>query len=187
MNQLISLHIISKVFERAINHLTNQAKGVYIDSLISHFQFLKPTKENATGFVVDATLIDAVALKELESSGLVELRTNKVYFLPHWMDFIPTEKYEKTELEFLGLPLSNAEQLIKELLSNTYMFEIVAMRNRINWATYEILVQLFVKEQVAVQKKYYNLNDCLKHFMFWIPVGIKQMPSSKKTNKILGE
>lgn len=85
------------------------------------------------------------------------------------------------------LGVADKQALIKEFVENDYLFELVAMKHRINRQVYEKLIQVFVTEQVALNKKYVNLNDCFKHFLFWTPSNLPRATVEKKQNKILGE
>ena len=52
-----------------------------------------------------------------------------------------------------------------------------------------MLLDLFYKEQISIEKKYNGYTDCAKHFINWIPTNVSKVPqeSIKSKNKLLGE
>jgi len=193
MLKLITLHTIDRIFQGVSSPLGAMEKMLYLNCLVHHFRPLEATESNAVAFdIAKSEIPNFVSYErqflELEKAGLVEVLPFTIHFINHWGATIDRTQLGKSKSGFLGdLPVENAEQLKKELLENDYMYEMLAMKHRLNRNEYNKLIDMFIAEQMAVSKKYYNMNDCLKHLMFWIPLQKNRMPNEKKSIKILGE
>lgn len=193
MLKLITLHTIDEIFKEVQCPLGALEKMLYLNCIVHHFRNLEPTSSNSVAFDIPTTEIPNYTtyerqFKELEKAGLVEVNPFSIHFINHWGAKIDRTQLRQTKSGFMGdLPVENAEQLKKELVENEYMYELMAMKHKFSREDYIRLIDMFIAEQMAVSKKYANLNDCFKHFMFWIPLQKNRMPNEKKSNKILGE
>lgn len=193
MLKLITLHTIDQIFTHTHAPVGAGAKMLYLNCLMHHFRPLNPSASNLVAFELPISEIPnygkyELMFEELNRAGLVELRPLTVFFINHWGSHIDKTIIPRQPYDFMGdLGVADKQALIKEFVENDYLFELVAMKHRINRQVYEKLIQVFVTEQVALNKKYVNLNDCFKHFLFWTPSNLPRATVEKKQNKILGE
>lgn len=188
----ITLEAINNIFSEASENLGASEKILYLDCLISHFKLKLATWENLSAFDIPITSLShfqkfKACFENLEKAGLVIIKPTDIHFPNHWGQYIDKTELTKVEKTFLGLPIKNKEELTKELLQNDYLFELCAMRYHIKMVHYERLVNIFVLEQTAHNKNYYNFSDCFKHFTYWIKGNLQTVLTDKKTTKILGE
>lgn len=193
MLKSITLHTIDKIFAETEAPIGSLAKMLYLNCLMHHFRNLEPTASNSVAFEIPIMDIPnykryEILFDELMKAGLVEIRPLSIFFVNHWGSHIDKMDFQKTPNDVVvGLHFTNAEQVIKEIVENDYLFELLAMRHKFKREQFEKLVKMFVTEQIAFGKKYYNVNDMLKHFTFWIPQNHQRGSVEKKQNKLLGE
>jgi len=193
MLKLITLHTIDCIFAHAHAPVGAGAKMLYINCITHHFKPLPPTASNMVAFEIPISEIPnyhryELLFEELNRAGLVELRTYTVFFINLWGCHIDKSSLQKQPFDFMGdLGVADKDALEKEFMENDYLFELVAMKHKIDRQHYAKLVQVFVTEQVALNKKYYNLNDCFKHFLFWTPTNLPRTIVEKKQSRLLGE
>jgi hypothetical protein len=198
MLKVINLYVIDKIFDEAENPISHRAKMVYINCLMSHFRNKKANVANAVAF--DMFEEDFVEfnkykpyLQELHKAGLIEIGINKVAFHNHWGKHIDKTQLEKVNPdEFVGnFNFLGIENFEKDLKENNQIIELSQMKYKIRKEDVQKLMELFIMEQKTFNKKYTGLSDCIKHFTYWLPSQIKQMPKEankqvKSQGKILG-
>lgn len=195
MLKLINLYVIDQVWKEALTNVSVFSKMLYLNCLTHHFKDKTVCLENAMEF--ELCFSEHSELKtfnknfeELQKAGLVEVKSNAVLFPNLWYKYIDKEKLTTVinPITFAGLTISSAEEVKKALKENQHLFEIIGMKHGISQEKFDYLVDLFVLEQLAYDKKYSSHNDCAKHFSFWIPFNLGRTPNAdKKKPKILGE
>lgn len=193
MLELINLYVLDCIFKLCPETLSINAKMVYINCLTHYFGDKEAVIENAMDFKIyfseNPKLVNHLSsFSELAKSGLVEVKAGEyILFFNVWYDFIAKHKLNKINpFAYVGLTISSVEEIKKDLRENQHLFEILGMKYGLTKEKYEYLIDIFVMEQLAYNKKYQNKTDLVKHFCFWIPHNRNQMPN-KNTPKILGE
>jgi len=195
MLNLITLNVIDKIFnEKAECKLSGMAQMIYINCLMHHFRD-KPAKvSNAIAFELsedDFKNFDKYKkyMIELQKAGLITIG-KKVVFNNVWGQLIDRSKLEKVKPdEFVGgFVMKQASQFKDELLNNESMFELMKMKHKIRKPQAIALLELFIKEQDTLEKKYCNLSECLKHYLYWAPGNADkaQVATASSQGKILG-
>ena len=181
------------IFKICPKTLSVASKMVYINCLTHYFGDKEASVENAMDFKLyfsqNPKLINFTsAFLELADCGLVDLKSGDyIHFFNVWYEFLEKDKLNKINpVSYVGLTITSIEEVKAELKENQHLYEIMGMKYRLNKEKYEYLIDLFVMQQLAFKKTYHNRTDLVKHFSFWIPHNINQMPS-KNTPKILGE
>jgi hypothetical protein len=196
MLTVINLYTIDRIFEEAEVKITPLAKMLYINCLMHHFRDKKPTVTSAVAF--DLFMNDIPDYKryeklfeELHKGGLVIIGDTRVSFNNLWGRHIDRSMLEKVSAEeyVAGFQFKLASGFKDEMLKNGALTDVIKMKNGISQKQYEELLELFIKEQDAYDKKYSGYTDCVKHFSYWIPFNIKKSQSEtiKSGSKILGK
>ena len=197
MLTIINLYAINKIFtEDAQADLSPLAKMLYINCLTHHFKDKQPSVANAVAFDIFINDIKGYDkfqhyFEELHKAGLVAITFDRVSFANAWGRHIDRSKLNNVNPNtyVAGFTFSSPEEFKNELIGNRGLLELSGMKYKINERQVEFLITLFVKEQTTLEKKYINLADCTKHFIYWIPANIDKAPKEnvKSTNKLLGE
>ena len=196
MLKVINLYTIDKIFEEAEIKLTPLAKMLYISCLMHYFRDKKPTVASAVAF--DLFMNDIPDYKryeklfeELHKAGLVIIGDTRVSFVNNWGRHIDRSMLEKVKAEeyVAGFQFQLASCFKDEMLKSGSLTDVIKMKNSISQKQYEELLELFIKEQDAYDKKYTGYTDCVKHFSYWIPFNIKKSQAEviKSGSKILGK
>lgn len=198
MLKVINLYVIDKIFQELEYSLSSKAKMLYINCLTHHFRDKSATVVNAVAFDMfeeDFGDFDKYRplMQELHKSGLIDIGVNKIAFHNTWGKHIDRTQLEKvTPNEYVaGFAFNGIEHYEKDLATNTQIIELSQMKYKISRENVVSLMELFIKEQKTFDKKYTGLSDCIKHFTYWLPSQIKQIPkeqakSVKSQGKILG-
>lgn len=195
MLKLINLYVIDKIWKEATIRISTSSKMIYLNCLTHYFKDKAVTIENTMDFKLYFSEHNELKpfyknFEELQKAGLVEVKSNAVLFLNLWYSFIDKEKLKTviSPITFSGLTIASSEEVKKVLKENQHLYEIIGMKHGILKDKFDYLVDLFVLEQLAYDKKYSSHNDCAKHFSFWIPYNLGRTPNAeKKKAKILGE
>jgi hypothetical protein len=198
MLKVINLYVIDKIFEESEIKLSSKAKMLYINCLTHHFKNKTATVANAVAFEMfeeDFGDFDKykVLMQELHRAGLIEIGVNRIAFHNTWGKHIDRTQLEKVSpTEYVaGFSFNGIDSFEKDLTNNTQIIELSRMKYGISQENVVKLMELFIKEQKTFDKKYSGLSDCVKHFTYWLPSQIKQIPkeqakSVKSQGKILG-
>ena len=198
MLKVINLYVIDKIFEEAEEKLGQRAKILYINCLINHFRDKKATVTNAVGFdMFESDFGDFNKYRnyfqELHKARLLELGMDKISFYNSWGKHIDRALLENVSPDeyVAGFNFNSIDKFIDDLRNNQSMIELCQMKYQINKENISKLIELFITEQKTFDKKYTGFSDCVKHFTYWLPSQIKQMPKEankqvKSQGKILG-
>jgi hypothetical protein len=199
MLEVITLHTLDMIFEGSEYKLSPKAKIMYINCLMHHFRLKEATVINATAFeMFEEDFGDfskyKTTMQELHKSGIIEMGYGKVIFHNKWGQYIDRTKLDNPtgEQKTSGFSFNGIEVYETELKASESLIELAMMRNKISRVDVINLMDLFMKEQIAFEKKYSNFSDCAKHFAYWAQPKAKQMskePSKqvKSNGKILGQ
>jgi hypothetical protein len=197
MLTVINLFVVDKIFnEVATKTLTVQAKMLYINCLTYHFKEKKPSIANAYAFEIFKNDVPNYKkyqpiFEELHKAELVIIREDAICFPNCWGKFIDYSLLKKVDPNtyVAGLQIQGVEAYSTEMVKSNSLKELCCMKHKISIRQVELLLELFVKEQLSIQKKYNGYTDCSKHFINWIPANIDKVPKEvvKSKNKLLGE
>jgi hypothetical protein len=196
MLELISLAAIQKIFESTGLDMSSSSKSFYINCLMYYFKDKKATIVNSVAFEFTSEEIDFTGfkkqIKELEEACLISVNGNKLLFNNTWGKYIDKSKLDKDEKEsYTGTTYSfiPVKDLKDKLLANETLIDLCAMKNKFDVdkaksiSKVKELINLFVKEQSAINKTYPNEQECAKHCINWIGKAAKVNPSISSGTK----
>ena len=197
MLTVINLFVIDKIFnEVATKKLSVQSKMLYINCLTYHFKDKKPSVANAYAFEIFKNDVPnykkyQIYFEELHKAELVIIREDAVCFHNCWGKYIDHTNLKKVDPNtyIAGLQIQSVDYYAEEMLKSGSLKELCCMKHKLSIRQCELLLELFVKEQLSIQKKYNGYTDCSKHFINWIPANIDKIPKEivKSKSKLLGE
>jgi hypothetical protein len=194
MLKQLNLYVINKIFtEVAQISLSAKAQMVYLNCLTHYFKDKEHTEENCQSFTLE--FADHPKLEnykkeweELQIAGLVVQDYKCLIFRNAWITYIkrPADMVIQPQ-NFIGaFEIKSFDEFKIQLLNNDALRELCAMKYKVIDDNYERLVELFLTEQKAFDKKYINSSDLIKHFSYWIPHNAQKNVEKKKP-KLLGE
>lgn len=192
MLDAITLNTIYKILtEKAEIKLSPAAQILYIRCLISRFKNLECVEQNSFQFEMFEEDFPNFnrwkpKLQELHKAKLIYISSMSIAFTNHWGQFIDRSIFEKKneENDYNGFSI---DKFVENLQNSQNLFELCGMKFKINFTQVRKLLDLFVKEQKAIENKYKDESDCKKHFLNWIPFNLHEVKSNKpNSNKILG-
>lgn len=197
MLTIINLYTINKIFtEVATNKLTINAKMLYLNCLTYHFKNKKATIVNVIAFDmfkndIPNYEIHQKTFEELHKSELIIIRHDAICFVNVWGKYIDRNQLEKVGVDtyVAGFQFQSVNSFIEEMRKSTSLYELCQMKHKISVRQVDLLLELFYKEQVSIEKKYSGYSDCAKHFINWIPNNVSKVPKEnvKSKSKLLGE
>jgi len=182
MLTVITLNTINKIFDEVAEvKLSNTAKCLYLNCLTHQFKDKKPTVANAVAFEIFISDIKnyqnfEAAFQQLHKAKLVVIDNMFVRFQNCWGKFIDRTRLDKVSPdEFVaGFSFDKAGKFKNDMLTSGSLLELTQMKHKITEQETKQLIQLFVKEQDTLEKKYSSLQDCTRHFIYWLPNNIKK-------------
>ena len=194
MLKQLNLYVIDKIFtEVAKISLSAKAQIVYVNCLIHYFKDKEHTEENCESFILEFTEHPRLEKyqnewSELENAGLMVREPKCLIFRNAWITYIkrPSDSMIPPQNYVGAFEIKSFEEFKTELLNNDSLRELCAMKYKVSNENYTKLVELFLTEQKAFNKKYINSMDLIKHFTFWIPHNAPKNVEKKKP-KLLGE
>lgn len=194
MLTVINLYTIDKIFKEVSEiKLSAIAKMLYVSCLTKHFSDKKPTTVDANAFEMlkaDIPFYDKfeVSFNELQKGGLVAITEAEIRFYNCWNKYIDKSRLDKVSVDVFVANLQSIDKFEEDLRNAKNMHEFIQLKHGINKKQLSDLIELFIKEQKAFEKKYTGWGDCAKHFSYWLPNNKdKSQNTNVKTNaKILG-
>jgi hypothetical protein len=196
MLKLINLHIINTILNKVSRiNLSAKTQMIYINCLIHHFKDLEATEGNSTAFSLFENDFGDYSkfktnIQELHKAGLVLITSSNITFINLWSNLIDKSLYGKEfKTQENIFTMQSVKFFEKELLQSENLIELSAMKYKLSKTQVIKLIELFVKEQEAFQKKYNSFSDCIKHCTYWMGSNHHKTPkeSVKSTNKMLGK
>ena len=194
MNELLNLHVIDRIFnERSEIKLDSTTKSLYINCLMAYFKDKEATVKNAMSFDVFKNKMNNYnrwidSFQKLHQAKLVFINDSYISFLNNWGQFIDRTQLDLSEVKNID-PIS-LNDYHKILLNNQSLIQVCSMKNKISSNQTIKLLEVFIKEQEALNTKYLNETEISKHFLYWINSNKDKMDNSKETvksnSKILG-
>ena len=196
MLRLINLHIIDIILNKVSKvKLSAKSQMIYINCLIHHFKDLEPAEGNSVAFsLFEEDFGDYSKFKtniqELHKAGLVMITSSNITFINLWASLIDKTLYGKEyKTQENIFTMQNVQNYEKELMESENLIELSMMKYKISKTQVSKLIELFVKEQEAFEKKYNTFSDCIKHCTYWM--GANHHKTAKETvkssNKMLGK
>ena len=190
MLSLISLETIEKIFhEKPSLALRSKHKSLYINCLSKHFKGLEATVENASAFVFKKSDIPSFEKYELQFQVLdvakiVKISNDSIEFINLWGEHIDRSLLK----EGSNNPIYDSME--HELKQNQSLISLIGMKQRLNPQQVHDYIEIFVKEQEAMNTKYRDISECTKHFIYWMPSNIKKddvkISVVKSNSKLIG-
>lgn len=195
MLTIINLHTISKIFSEDVSGaLSPMAKMIYINCLMHHFKDKPATVSSIHAFEIFEEDMDYQKFRkyfqELHKAGLVSIGQNSIVFHNVWGRHIDHSRLGKVSAEAYvgGFNIKPAAEYKQELLESENMVELAAMKHRIGKSQVQKMIEVFIKEQSTLEKKYTSFSDCISHFNHWLSKNLEKVPKDvvRSSNKLLG-
>lgn len=197
MLHIINLFVIDKIFEEVSEiKLSAMSKMLYVNCLTYHFKNKPASVSGAVAFeLFEEDFGDYNKFKknfqELHKSKILTIGSKSIVFNNVWGKYIDRGKLDKVNPEeyVAGFSFQSASKFKDELLKSPGLLELAKMKYKLSKMQVQGLIELFIVEQEAFQKKYINFSDCIKHFSYWIGMNIDKVSkeSVKSNGKILGQ
>jgi hypothetical protein len=194
MLKQLNLYVINKIFtEVAKISLSAKAQMVYLNCLTFYFKDKEHTEENCQSFYLE--FLEHPKLTnyknewlELEKADLIISNAEHIFFKNVWIAYIkkPFDTMIPPQNYVGAFEIKSFDEFKNDLLNNDALRELCAMKYKVINENYEKLVEMFLIEQKAFNKKYINSTDLIKHFSYWIPHNAQKNVDKKKP-KLLGE
>lgn len=178
MLKQISLYAINDILDSAseTSPISPMSKIIYINCLIHNFENKKPTIANSVAFDLLTSDFDFEKFKknfhELHKAELININGDVITFNNTWGKYIDRTKLDCNDEDsykgesYIFIPAHKIEK--KLFAENETLMDICKMKHKLKQAQTDNLIELFLKEQVALKKTYQGEQDCVKHFMNWL-------------------
>lgn len=197
MLQVINLFVIDKIFKEVAEvNVSPMSMMLYINCLTFHFKDKPATVSGAVAFEIfeeDIKNYDKYKpfFQELHKAKLITIGSKSIVFNNVWGKFIDRSKLDKVKPEeyVAGFTFRLASSFKEELIASQQLIELAQMKHKINKGQVERLIEMFILEQDAFQKKYINFSECIKHCSYWMGMNADKAPKEvvKSGGKILGK
>lgn len=181
----ISLSILEKMFDEAEEKapLKPYQKMLYINCLNNHFRTIEMSVPGLNEFYYEFDEIPCFVqirkhFNQLEKSGLIYIleEEKRILFVNYWTKHIDIGSF----FEISSLKTSKEiDHYSDQMYNSMQLYELCQMKFRIKQADVNGLLQLFIAEQSATQKKYPSESDARRHFISWIPSNMDRIQKSK--------
>lgn len=196
IDKLISLHVLNSIFKNdATCSISAMAKMLYINCLTHHFTMKPATLSNLNDFVLTVNEIPNFNsfkryFDELSKANLLRSNNDYLLFHSHWVKYMDISNMPNADSPMMQVYKSyDAGHYADELFSSMHLLELTAMKYALNKTQVNYLLNMFIKEQKATDKKYTNSGDVKKHFIYWCANNKDKAPkenTTKSNSKILG-
>ena len=203
MSHLMNFWVLEQIFDNEVkNPLSRRAKTFYINCLMHRFKNRPARITQASAFNLTNEEFGNISryntlLSELHKAELVVVCSEYVTFLNVWGKYIDRSQLEKVAPDeyVAGFNFSGVGQFEQELRTNQLLHETILMKYRdLKESELSKLIDLFIKEQLAFEKRYNGWSDVSKHFTYWVGHNVGKKNDTKETsskvvskNKILGQ
>jgi hypothetical protein len=196
MHSLFTFEVIEKIFnQRAEQKTSSLAKMLYLNCLMAHFRDKEANEKNATGFELFRNEIKnydkwSTQFIELHKAKLISVTSDMLVFHNHWGTFLDRTEIVLKENIKITIGAEHVEEYHNYLIENKHLVDLIAMKNK--WTQTQILevIDLFMKEQLALCTQYNSTQDCVRHLISWIGINAQKLniktQASKSKNKIIG-
>lgn len=175
MLKVLNLFVIDKIFtEKCSVKISSLAKSLYVNCLIYYFKDKKPSVVNIGSFKLYKAEIpkyenfDTLFL-ELQLAKLIRIEELEVIFLNVWSEYIEKNCIKQLNpTVYVGAFSRQNIAVFEKQFREAHKFHLlVQQKYSINEKKCNMLIDLFYQEQLALSKDYKDIEDCLKHFMYW--------------------
>ena len=197
MLKLINLYVIDKIFNEVSEiRLSALSQALYVNCLLHHFRNKEASRANVFSFEIqikDFKNYDKFKknILELEEATLISINNGAIAFNNTWGAYLDWDSIDKQGVKGTnsGFKLKDASQFKEELLSSQRLFELSMMKHKLSKNETIKIIELFIKEQCAIEKKYVDFTECAKHCIYWIASNSQMSPKEvvKSNAKILGQ
>ena len=197
MTMLVNLYVLDRIFnESAENKLSPLSKMLYINCITHHFKDKPATVSGAIEFEIfeeDIPNYDKFKknFQELHKARLITIGSKSIVFNNVWGQYIDRTKLEKVSPQkyVAGFKFQSINEFKDDLIKSSQLIELCQLKYKLTKLQSQKLIELFIVEQTAFDKKYTNLSDCIKHCSYWIGFNSERIPREnvKSQGKILGK
>lgn len=167
MLNLITLEVLKKIFEEH-NLQATFTQAIYFKCLIYQFS---NKEQNIDGISLPFRLskvevnfklksVEDCFIK-LEEASLVEIEQKEILFKDVWSKYL---RKDLAPTSMVGIKDIDFE---KEILTDGF-YELIKRRYGVSDKEANLHAKTFIKEQEYTNKVYNDINDCKRHFTFWI-------------------
>jgi hypothetical protein len=191
INKHISLYVIDEIFSKeAKTSLSVYAKMLYINCITHHFKDKEPYITNLNEFSLPKSSLNNqtkfnALFSELEQAGLIKINFDTILFFNHWTKYMDISRMSND----VFIPKSYSCLDFNDQMYNAHqLIELCAMKNKIAKSQVIKLMKMFFDEQIALETKYPNEQECKKHFLYWVAYNKDKVSNEtvKSGAKILG-
>ena len=167
VSDVISIKVMNSIFKESGYKLSHSAMQLYQNILQYYFSDKEETINNLNEFELKYKEIPNYKkfenqFKELQQANLIELNKSSILFKNTWQ--IHLNLGRMVTITNNNQPASNYMVIMSE---SQQLIEAVAMKLRIKKEEVPQLLNMFLKEQDGIGKKYRNESECRKHFIYW--------------------
>jgi len=196
MYSLFTFEVIEKIFnQRAEAKISSLAKMLYLNCLMGHFKDKEANEKNATGFELFRSEMKNYdkwepQFIELHKANLISINSDMLIFHNHWGMFIDRSQFFIQDNIKITMGPEYLVEYQNYLIENKHLINLIAMKNK--WTQTQILeiIDLFMKEQLALCTQYNIKQDCVRHFISWVGINAHKLnmntQPNKSKNKIIG-
>ena len=167
VSDVISIKVMNSIFKESGFKLSHSSMQLYQNILQYYFSDKEETINNLNEFELKYKEIPNYKkfenqFKELQQANLIELNKSSILFKNTWQ--IHLNLGRMVTITNNNQPASNYMVIMSE---SQQLIEAVAMKLRIKKEEVPQLLNMFLKEQDGIGKKYRNESECRKHFIYW--------------------
>lgn len=195
MLSLITLDVIEQIFDAKKDcKISSMTKSLYINCLIKHLKNKDSSDKNAMSFDMFISEIPNYAkwepnFVELHHAKIVSISLNRISFNNMWGQLIDRSLLHKEQTYVINSK-KTPEIFQKDLQENQSLIDLIGMKQRMTKNQIFNMIELFIKEQMAISTVYMDAGECAKHFIYWVPNNIAKVSlvgeTVKSKGKILG-
>lgn len=197
MLDLITLNTLEMIYsERAEHRISSTAKTLYQNCLTHHFKNKPANEKNARSFHIFKGDVKNYqkfepTFQELENAKLITIHAQTIDFHNNWGQLIDRKLlFQSEKSQMTESSLKTADYFFEQLLNNQSLIDVTGMKHRIKPDIVTQIMSTFVTEQKAIGTKYAKVEECNKHFIYWVTYNIPNHELKnevvKSTGKILG-
>jgi hypothetical protein len=193
MQRVIDLHVLDQILSSTPTKLSAISQALYMNCLMQNFRKKESTPVSALAFEIGYTIAKFDSFKkqydELQQAGLISYTDQFIRFENVWSKHIDPRRYDEQPLTLLP---KTFDTIVNQLRENNSGLDLIGMRMKISRDQVNQLLEIFILEQIAVEKKYIDMQDCYRHFFNWAKHGDKKdlvnksKSSANGAGKILG-
>lgn len=182
-----NLFVIDKIFTvEAATRISAASKSLYVNCLIHHFKDKKPIATETVSFKIYIAEIPKyetfkLFFEELQLAKLVVISELEITFLSVWRNYLDKSITKMDANVYVGaVSKPSIKEFVDVLKTAHELHELIQSKYSINNKKCLALLDIFLKEQIALNKTYNDKDDCFKHFLYWTQYNLNRLSDEKK-------